>query len=55
VVRGFFADVVRQIGSPQVAADVLHAIDAELATLDAGEEASVVEQYAEIFAPGEEE
>jgi Fe-S cluster assembly protein SufD len=55
VVRGFFADVVRQIGSPQVAADVLHAIDAELATLDAGEEASVVEQYAEIFAPGDEQ
>ena len=52
VVRGFFADVVRRIGSEQVRGEVLAAIDAELATLNAGEDAAVMEQYAEIFAPG---
>ncbi len=55
VVRGFFADVVRRIGSEQVRDEVLHAIDAELATLNAGEDAAVMEQYAEIFAPAETE
>ena len=54
VVRGFFADVVRRIGSPQVEADVLRAIDKELATLNAGEDAAVMEQYAEVFTPSGE-
>ncbi len=51
VVRGFFADVVRRIASEQIRSEVLQAIDAELATLSAGEDHSVMEQYAEIFAP----
>ena len=51
VVRGFFADIVRRISSPGVQADVLQAIDEELATLNAGEDAAVMEQFAEIFAP----
>ncbi len=55
VVRGFFADVVRRIGSPAVEAEVLAAIDRELATLNAGEDAAVMEQYAEIFAPSDRE
>jgi Fe-S cluster assembly protein SufD len=51
VVRGFFADVVRRIAAEQVRAEVLQAIDAELATLSAGEDQAVMAQYAEIFAP----
>lgn len=51
VVRGFFADVVRRIAAPGVRAEVLQAIDAELATLSAGEDGAVMEQYAEIFLP----
>ena len=54
VVRGFFADVVRRIASEPVRADVLRAIDAELATLQDGPDSKVMEQYAEIFAPGQE-
>ena len=50
VVRGFFADVVRRIGSPMVEQDVVQAIDAELARLDTGEDAVTAQRYAVIFA-----
>jgi Fe-S cluster assembly protein SufD len=50
VVRGFFADVVRRIGSPPVERAVVQAIDAELAGLDTGEDAATAQRYAVIFA-----
>lgn len=50
VVRGFFADVVRRIGSPLVERAVVEAIDAELAGLDTGEDAVTAQRYAVIFA-----
>ncbi len=49
VVRGFFADVVRKINSEAIRAEVLAAIDKELSTLNAGEDAAIMEQYAEVF------
>jgi len=34
VVRGFFADVINRIGVPQVEAQLLAAVDAELGSVD---------------------
>jgi len=54
VVRGFFADVVRHIRSAAIRSEVLEAIDKELATLNAGEDAEVMQQYAAVFHSQEE-
>lgn len=54
VVRGFFADVVRRISSERVRNDVLAAIDAELATLSTGDDAGIMQQYAELFTAEQE-
>ena len=46
--------VVRRIHAEPVRRGVLQAIDAELAQLNAGEDAAVMEQYAAVFAEEEE-
>lgn len=50
VVRGFFADVVRRIGSDEIEAEIMRSIDGQLATLDDGADAEMIAAYETVFS-----